>query len=101
MAFVGIPLQICPFPLFDVQVRWFVRVLLGDRPLPAPAEMKEDTAREMRRLVDEMNIPEKHFHRFGRRQWPYNAEVARLSGEGRREHRQLHKAPRKELPQTG
>ncbi len=43
--------------------------------------MHKDVSEECRRLVEEEGVPERHLHRFGKRQWPYNQEIARLAGE--------------------
>jgi len=43
LAFVGLPVQICPFPQFDLQVRYFINTLLGNVKLPSPGEMEADT----------------------------------------------------------
>ncbi len=32
-------------------------------------------------MVEEEGVPERHLHRFGKRQWPYNQEIARMAGE--------------------
>ncbi|XP_042209897.1 flavin-containing monooxygenase FMO GS-OX5-like isoform X2 [Homarus americanus] len=41
MAFIGIPFQVCPFPLFDIQVQYVMAVLKGVVSLP-PREKMDD-----------------------------------------------------------
>jgi len=80
LAFIGLPVQICPFPQFDLQVRYFVKTLLGDVKLPSPAEMEADTQEEIRYRRDVLGMPDKYFHKMGTLQWDYNRELARLGG---------------------
>ena len=80
MCFVGVPIQICPFPQFDLQVRLFVKVLLGGAQLPGKQEMLEDLRREEDWRRNELNMPEKYFHKMGTLQWLYNKEIAELGG---------------------
>ncbi len=78
MAFVGLPIKICPFPLFDVQVRWFLRVLSGHLKLPSEQEMELDTVRE-KEALRRKGVADRHFHVFGTRQWKYNADLAEMA----------------------
>ena len=80
MCFVGVPIQICPFPQFDLQVRLFVKVLLGGVELPSKQEMLEDLRREEDWRKNELKMPEKYFHKMGTLQWIYNKELAELGG---------------------
>eukprot|EP00092_Neocalanus_flemingeri_P007944 GFUD01008571.1.p1 GENE.GFUD01008571.1~~GFUD01008571.1.p1 ORF type:complete len:438 (-),score=120.28 GFUD01008571.1:45-1358(-) len=78
LCFVGIPVQICPFPQFDLQIRYFVKLLTGQAKLPTKAEMCEETRREMEWKMNNCNMPEKYFHKMGALQWDYNREIAQL-----------------------
>jgi len=86
LAFVGLPVQICPFPQFDLQVRYFIKTLLGEAKLPSPAEMERDTQEEARYRREILGMPDKYFHKMGTLQrlslcslqWDYNRELARL-----------------------
>ncbi len=103
MALVGIPQMVLPFRLFDLQVglrlacilnishifclfppqvRWFVLTLTGERPLPAPDQMRLEAEAESRRLFDVEGVPERRLHQLGSpKQWKYCDELARLAGE--------------------
>lgn len=78
MAFVGIPKTICPFPQFDVQVRFFVSSLCGQFTLPSREEMISDTERDFQRRLSE-GLPPRYAHVLGPWQWGYNDELAELA----------------------
>jgi len=78
MCFVGIPVQICPFPQFDLQIRYFVKLLTGEVKQPSKDEMYADTEREMEWKKNNLEMPEKYFHKMGALQWKYNKEIAEL-----------------------
>ena len=80
LCFVGIPVQICPFPQFDLQIRYFVKLLTGQVQLPTKAEMCEEIKQEMEWKKNNLGMPEKHFHKMGALQWKYNKEIAELGG---------------------
>ena len=80
MCFIGVPIQICPFPQFDLQVRFFVKTLTGEVKLPSKEEMLEDLRREEDWRKNELKMPEKYFHKMGTLQWIYNKEIAQLGG---------------------
>jgi len=85
LAFIGLPVESAPFPQFDIQVRYFVKTLLGDVKLPSPAEMEADTQEEVRYRREVLGMPNKHFHKMGPLQvvivkWDYARELARLGG---------------------
>lgn len=39
IAFIGLPYAVIPFPLFEIQAKWFTRMLAGKFALPTPSEM--------------------------------------------------------------
>jgi len=80
MCFIGIPIQICPFPQFDLQVRFFIRTLKGEVNLPSATEMLSDTTEEEEWRRTELKMPDKHFHKMGVLQWKYNKEIAAMGG---------------------
>jgi len=79
MALIGMPLQICPFPLFDNQIRYFMKILLGDVKIPSKAEMYVDTAEEKEYRINTLGMREKDFHKMGDLQWEYNKEISNLA----------------------
>lgn len=77
MAFIGIPKTICPFPLFDCQIRFFLASLSGQMVLPSREKMLEVTEEDYRwRLCQGM--PRRHAHTMGPLQWEYNDDLAHL-----------------------
>ncbi|KAB7507516.1 Flavin-containing monooxygenase FMO GS-OX-like 1 [Armadillidium nasatum] len=57
MSFIGIPFQICPFPLFDVQAQYIVQLIEGNIQMP----LHDDVVKEM----EQSSIPKKHYHKLG------------------------------------
>jgi len=80
LAFVGLPVQICPFPQFDLQVRFFVRSLVGEVELPSREAMDKDTQEEARYRREVLGLPDRYFHKMGTLQWEYNRSLATLGG---------------------
>lgn len=82
MAFVGLGKYICPFPLFDRQVQFFLATIRGTVRLPGPEQMEAETERELRtRCLDAAGRPEALLHAMrGRQQWEYNELLARMAG---------------------
>ena len=78
LCFIGIPIQICPFPQFDLQVRCFVKTLTGELVLPSREDMLADTNEEMESKL-KLGIARKHFHKMGASQWDYNRTLCRLA----------------------
>ncbi|KAA0202625.1 hypothetical protein HAZT_HAZT009104 [Hyalella azteca] len=78
LAFVGIPTKILPFPLFDIQVRFFLRFLTGEMSLPSCSEMHDDALAYHNRCLQE-GCPPKQLHLLASKQWDYVAELARLA----------------------
>ncbi|XP_042877642.1 flavin-containing monooxygenase FMO GS-OX-like 4 [Penaeus japonicus] len=79
MAFLGIPVQICPFPMFDFQVRFFLQVLTGKLPLPSAEEMKAEVEREVEERLSN-GVESRHFHNMSILQWEYTRDMAALAG---------------------
>ncbi|XP_012261654.2 flavin-containing monooxygenase FMO GS-OX-like 4 [Athalia rosae] len=72
MCFVGIPAAVVPFPMFDVQVRYFLATLKGVATLPSKETMIEDSV---------YKTPlKRHAHRLAEGQWEYNDLLARDGG---------------------
>ncbi|XP_068213247.1 uncharacterized protein [Palaemon carinicauda] len=79
MAFLGIPYQICPFPFFDFQSRFFMKTMTGDLPLPSQKEMEAEIEEERASRLDS-GVPAKHFHNMSTIQWQYAKDMADLAG---------------------
>jgi len=72
-------LQVCPFPLFDRQVRFVLATLDGTVRLPSTAEMLENIRREAESAAA-AGKAQRHFHRFSSAQWAYNDKLAEMAG---------------------
>ncbi|KAG7153362.1 Flavin-containing monooxygenase FMO GS-OX-like 5-like [Homarus americanus] len=79
MAFIGIPFQVCPFPLFDIQVQLFIKTLSGAVTLPNKMEMDVLTHKDLEEKCSK-NIPIKYFHKMGPLQWQYDDDLANMAG---------------------
>ncbi|XP_069178110.1 uncharacterized protein [Procambarus clarkii] len=79
MAFIGIPFLVCPFPLFDFQVQFFLKTVTQTVTLPSKMEMDEDTDKAIRDLCSK-GLPIRYFPKLGSLQWQYNEDLARMAG---------------------
>lgn len=61
LAFIGIPFRVIPFPLFEMQARWFTRLLTGEFELPPPAQLHAHTQAEVAALRAN-RVKQRHFH---------------------------------------
>ncbi len=61
LALVGVPFRVLPFPLFEMQARWFARLLGGHFRLPPASAMHDHTAREIEALRAK-GVKQRHFH---------------------------------------
>ena len=77
LFFVGIVNKICPFPLFDCQIKLITRVLSGDISLPTDDVMYEDMNAERVARLNE-GLPPRYGHTMGPKQWLYNDELATI-----------------------
>jgi len=79
LGFIGLPYLVIPFPLFEVQARWFARLLIGSHQLPTEMEMMD--ALEMRRReLTQTNTKFSHYHRLGEGQFSYINNLASQCG---------------------
>ncbi|XP_046405917.1 flavin-containing monooxygenase FMO GS-OX5-like [Ischnura elegans] len=79
LCFVGLPFYVCAFSLFDLQCRFFLRVLDGTLTLPSTKQMNEDAEREQSRRR-EMGLAARQAHMMGPLQGDYYDDLARTSG---------------------
>jgi len=79
MAVVGVPMAVAPFPLYDRQVQFFLKMLACEIAVPSSEAMLAEVRNEekKRRATGDAD---RHFHKFGGRQWAYNDELASLGG---------------------
>ncbi|XP_029169261.1 flavin-containing monooxygenase FMO GS-OX-like 4 [Nylanderia fulva] len=68
MCIVGVPMIVVPFPMFHMQVQYFLALLEGRTTLPAKSVMLEDSI---------LKTPKKrHAHKLMDNQWDYNDSLA-------------------------
>ncbi|EFA05901.1 senecionine N-oxygenase [Tribolium castaneum] len=68
LAFLGIPFKVCPFPLFDIQVRFFLATLTGHFKLPKKEDMLQELVEEEKR---KSGLPRPKYHELGKAQGSY------------------------------
>eukprot|EP01147_Barroeca_monosierra_P011095 gene11095-3161_t len=80
MAFIGIPLKVVPFPMFDLQCSWVCSVWSGKTSLPSQQEMEQHESRRRQLRVEE-GLPERYAHIMTTdEQWEYNRQLSQLAG---------------------
>ncbi|XP_035827480.1 flavin-containing monooxygenase FMO GS-OX-like 4 isoform X2 [Aplysia californica] len=79
MFFIGMCKPICPFPQFDAQIQFSLKVLDGRLVLPSKLEMDEETETDYRTRL-ERGLPPRYAHFMGPRQWEYNAQLTTMAG---------------------
>lgn len=80
LSFIGIPKTICPFPLFDIQIRFVLSALSGKMKLPTKEEMENDIKLDFEKRLN-LGFPHRKAHHMGSLQWAYNDDLAEMSGE--------------------
>ena len=81
LCFIGIPLTVAPFPFMYQQALYAGRVIAGLDKLPDKKTMFQDLENEQD-LSKQLGIDDRHFHKFGSRQFDYLDDLARLSPPG-------------------
>ncbi|XP_053975696.1 uncharacterized protein LOC128874712 [Hylaeus volcanicus] len=72
MCIVGVPTVVVPFPMFHVQVQYFLALLEKRAVLPPRSAMLEDS---------KLKVPNKrHAHKLMDKQWEYNDSLADAGG---------------------
>ncbi|ESQ35611.1 hypothetical protein EUTSA_v10007557mg [Eutrema salsugineum] len=61
LSFIGLPWQITPFPMFELQSKWVSAVLSGRVSLPSQDEMMED-AKAFYDKLETLGIPKRYTH---------------------------------------
>ncbi len=82
IGFIGLPYLVVPFPLFEMQAKWFAKQLMGSFSLPDESDRRqvvEKIATEYR----ESGSLNRHFHRLGDEQENYYNLLATECGEPR------------------
>ncbi|XP_014236219.1 flavin-containing monooxygenase FMO GS-OX-like 4 [Trichogramma pretiosum] len=71
MCFIGIPTVVVPFPMFHMQVQYFLSVLKGKR-LPS----KDDQIADSNSSIANGTVAKRHAHKLSHNQWAYNDDLA-------------------------
>ncbi|XP_010533773.1 PREDICTED: flavin-containing monooxygenase FMO GS-OX-like 2 [Tarenaya hassleriana] len=79
LSFIGLPWQITPFPMFELQSKWVAAVLSGRVSLPSQDEMMEDVKAFYSELEDS-GIPKRYTHLMGDSQFEYDNWLAEQCG---------------------
>ena len=79
LGFIGIPFLIIPFPVFEIQAKWFVKQLVGEFDLPDTALMRHAVSARSQAFEQAGGL-KRHFHRLGDQQEEYFNTLARESG---------------------
>ncbi|XP_011502260.1 PREDICTED: flavin-containing monooxygenase FMO GS-OX-like 4 [Ceratosolen solmsi marchali] len=72
MCFIGIPTHVIPFPMFHMQVQYFLSLLKGKAQLPNMSKMLDDSKLK--------SFKKNHAHKLGFDQWAYNDYLAKAGG---------------------
>ncbi|KAL2712968.1 flavin-containing monooxygenase FMO GS-OX-like 2 [Vespula squamosa] len=72
MAIIGIPSQIVPFPMFHIQIQYFLSLLKNRLVLPLKSQMLEDSKLKASK--------KRHAHKMMTEQWEYNDSLADAGG---------------------
>ena len=79
LAFIGLPFQVVPFPLMQMQSRLFGHLLSGRMEWPTPAEMLADHEASVAAL-QAAGVPRRYFLKYGPKQFDYVDDLARRVG---------------------
>lgn len=75
MCFIGIPIQVCPFPQFDLQCQLYTNFMARIVELPSKVAMQEAFEEGLKQHIEKGRVL-RHYHRMGPLQWEYNKDIA-------------------------
>jgi hypothetical protein len=79
IAFVGLPFAVIPFPLFELQVKWFTRQLVEKYSAPSKIEMRDWCEQHHHELLA-TGRKQRTFHKMGAEQYAYMNLLAEACG---------------------
>jgi hypothetical protein len=82
LAFIGLPFLVIPFPLFEMQARWFSKVLAGEAALPLSGEMNRIVSQREAEFA-KSGLRNRHYHKLGDKQTDYVNKLALACGESK------------------
>jgi hypothetical protein len=80
LGFIGLPFLIIPFPVFEMQAKWYARQLTGSFDLPS-FEVMHASIDERKELLSSQGVLKRHYHRLGDHQISYYNRLAKQCGE--------------------
>ncbi len=80
MAVVGVNYGFIPFPTFDLQVQWILRVWRGENVLPPKQEMFLDVDAVYKSRLQDGLPPHRAGHYLGDKRWEFNEQLSQLGG---------------------
>jgi len=80
LAFIGLPFQVIPFPLFEYQAKWWVNMLSGTKSLPSVKAMMMEISGKIA-AQNEAGIKTHHRHKLAEKQFDYFDSLAADCGE--------------------
>ncbi|GIT54465.1 MAG: hypothetical protein Ct9H300mP16_16250 [Pseudomonadota bacterium] len=72
LALIGLPFKIIPFPIFEIQARWFARLLNREFALPSRDAMRERAASRVEQMV-RSGVNQRNLHSLEDGQYDYYA----------------------------
>lgn len=78
MTLIGLPYYVCASQMFDLQVRFAVRFICGEKKMPSKREMLADTECEMQKRWDK-GYKKRQAHMMGEDQNQYYDDLARTA----------------------
>jgi len=79
LGLIGLPFVVIPFPLFEMQAKWFAAAMSGDVELPDQEHMLV-LLDQHRDALERDNEPMHHYHKLGEQQFAYTDMLARQCG---------------------
>eukprot|EP00301_Raphidiophrys_heterophryoidea_P022134 c6366_g1_i1.p1 GENE.c6366_g1_i1~~c6366_g1_i1.p1 ORF type:complete len:490 (-),score=134.20 c6366_g1_i1:61-1530(-) len=79
LSFVGTPMKVVPFPLFEFQAKWIKNVLLGNVALPSVGEMIREEEDRWIQVLEQRKRPQ-YLHHLESKQWAYYKSVNNILG---------------------
>jgi hypothetical protein len=80
LGFIGLPYQIIPFPMFEMQAKWFVKQLVSEFTLH-DLRTRAGKVRERAEHFQLKGIDKRHYHRLGDEQFEYYNLLAEQCGQ--------------------
>jgi hypothetical protein len=80
LGFIGLPYLIIPFPMFEMQAKWFIKQLLSEFSGP-DATIRSEKVREKSEHLLHEGTSKRHYHRLGDQQFEYYNLLAKQCGQ--------------------